>query len=233
VKFESTLAKKITSKRNGKRSWLVYAGLVGAVFLVLNLNAISIAEPQAVIHMGSRGAVAKYLGQFDGIQSVMMLGATSSEDWICIKVPFKGRIGDLSSISFSEFVIQTGGSDSLEPYVVLKLSQGMCLICKPSYSYDTGVWDLPFSEWQSRDTVTKGKWSYAAEDTRVQIVSLETWVATIGNRQVTSVCVYMGNWDLSSPYQCYIGGLAINEKPIDLANAVKITGSKIDLPPGF
>ncbi|MGQ9588573.1 MAG: hypothetical protein ACUVT7_09385 [Thermoplasmata archaeon] len=126
------------------------------MFLVLTVNSSSLAAPSATIHVGSQSSVAKYMGQFDGNSNVMMLGASSVQDWVCIKVPFKGGLADIRSISFSDFIAQTGGG-SFEPYVVLKLTEGKYLICHPQYSYADGTWSLPEFTWGDRDTVAKGK----------------------------------------------------------------------------
>lgn len=228
---EDGVAKRIRSLRRGGKGLLGYAGLVGAVFIVLNMTSSSIGAPQAVIHVGTQTSVAKYLGQFDDKSRVVMLGATTSQDWVGIKLPFKGHLSDLRSITFSEFVAQTGGLDSVEPYVVIKLPEGKSLVCDPVLSYRDGVWDLPLFEWQMRDTVAMGKWVFAPVDTKSMLVDLSTWIQYIGDEQVISVSIYIGMWDLTSVYQVYIGDIALNGRPIDLANAARC--STADLPPGF
>ena len=233
MKFESTLAGRIAQRKGGYKGWLAILGAVFAVFLVLNVTSGSIAGQHAVIQLGSKSSVARYLGQFDGKSNVMMLGATSSLDWICVKVPFKGHLSDVRSVSFSEFVAQAGGIEALEPYIVLKLTEGRSLICNPVSSYSDGTWDLPLLEWQLRDAASKGTWIYAAPDAKSTTAPLITWIRTMGDANVLSVNMYIGQWNLSSPYQCYIGELRVNDNKIDLSNAARIGGSLADLPTGF
>jgi hypothetical protein len=40
-------------------------------------------------------------------------------------------------------------------------------------------------------------------------------------------------WELTSPYQCYLGDYAINGKLIDLANSKRTSSGGWDLPAGF
>ena len=233
MKFESTLAGRIAHGNSGYKGWIAVLGALFAVFLVLNVTSGSIAGQQAVIQLGSKSSVARYLGQFDGRSNVMMLGATSSIDWICVKTPFKGHLSDVRSVAFSEFVIQTGGLEALEPYIVIKLTEGRSLICNPVSSYSNGTWDLPLLEWQQRDAASKGAWTYAAPDAKSTTAPLIAWIREMGDANVLSVNVYIGQWSISSPYQCYVGDLAVNDNKIDLSNAAKIRGSLSDLPTGF
>ena len=181
--FESKLAAKIASKRNSRRAWKTYASLVGIVSTVLTLTSSLMAVPQSVIHVGTNDSVAKYLGPFEGKSNVIMVGVSSVDDWVCIKVPFKGRISDLESISFSDSVAQSGGAQ-LEPYVVLKLPEGKSLVCYPESSYAAGVWSFQTMTWQSRDAVTQGKWVVAPVKTESMLAPLTMWMTMIGDRSV-------------------------------------------------
>lgn len=230
--FESGLAKRISSRKDTKRGWRTYASFVGVIFVVLTLTSSTLAVPQATIHTGTKTSVAKYLGQFDCCSNVLMLGAMTTSDWICIKVPFKGRLSDLQSISFSEFVSLTGGVQA-EPFVVLKLQKGMFLVCHPELSYVTGEWSLPYFSWQCRDTVAKGKWNMGPVSESANLNTLPDWIAAIGNAEVIMISIFVGEWDLTGPYQCYLGDFAINGKLIDLANSKRTSSGGWDLPEGF
>jgi len=233
LKFESKLAGRIVQRKNGHKGWFAIFGAVFAVFLVLNVTSGSIAGDHAVIQLGSKSSVARYLGQFDGKSNVIMLGAISSLDWVCVKIPFKGHLSDVKSIAFSEFVAQSGGLEALEPFVVIKLTEGRSLACDPVSSYPRGVWDLPLLEWQLRDTVSKGSWIYATPDSKSASAPLGTWIGTIGDPNVLGISLLMGHWNISSTYQCYIGDLAVNGNLVGLSNAARCCGSLSDLPPGF
>lgn len=202
------------------------------VFLVLTVNSSSLAAPSAAVHLGSQNSVAKYMGQFDGNSNVMMLGASTAQDWVCIKTPFKGRLSDIQSISFSDFIAQTGGG-SYEPYVVLRLTEGKHLICHPEYSYADGTWSPPEFTWGNRDTVANGKWVFAPVETQSMIVPLATWVGWLGDREVLSIAVYIGSWEISQPFQCYVGNFVVNGELMDIANAKRFANSNSELPPGF
>lgn len=230
--FESRLAKRISSRRDTKRGWKTYASFVGVIFIVITLTSSTLAVPQATVHTGTKTSVAKYLGQFDCGSNVLMLGALTPSDWICIKVPFKGRLSDLQSISFSEFVSQTGGVQA-EPFVVLKLQRGMFLVCHPELSYVTGEWSLPYFSWQSRDTVANGKWNMAPVSESTDLNTLQFWTGALGNVEVVMISIFVGMWELTSPYQCYLGDYAINGKLIDLANSKRTSSGGWDLPAGF
>ena len=230
--FESRLAHRISSRRDTKRGWKTYASFVGVIFIVITLTSSTLAVPQATIHTGTKTSVAKYLGQFDCCSNVLMVGALTSSDWVCIKVPFKGRLSDLQSISFSEFVSMTGGAQ-VEPFVVLKLQQGMFLVCHPELSYVTGEWSLPYFSWQSRDTVAKGRWSMGSASESTDLNALSGWTETLGDAEVIMISIFVGKWDLTSPYQCYLGDFTINGKLIDLANSRMISSGGWDLPEGF
>lgn len=229
--FESRLAYRISSRKDTKRGWRTYAGFVGVIFIVITLTSSTLAVPQATIHTGTKTSVVKYLGQFDCCSNVLMVGAMTSSDWICIKVPFKGRLADLQSISFSEFVSLTGGVQA-EPFVVLKLQKGTFLVCHPELSYVTGEWSLPYFSWQSRDTVAKGKWNTGALAS-ADLNTLPAWAEMLGNPEVIMISIFVGKWDLTSPYQCYLGDFAINGKLIDLANMRMVSTGGWDLPAGF
>jgi len=232
LKFESRLADKIVSRKKARRPWTTIAGLVSIVFLVLTVNSSSLAAPSATIHIGSQSSVARYMGQFDGNSNVMLLGASSLQDWVCVKTPFKGRLADIQSISFSDFIAQNGGG-SYEPYIVLKLTEGKYLICHPEYSYADGIWTLPEFTWGHRDTVSNGKWILAPVETRSMIVPLATWVGMIGNREVVSIAAYIGSWDISQPFECFLGNFEVNGELIDIANAKRCMNPNSELPLGF
>lgn len=233
VKFESRLAARIAARKDDKKTLKSVVSFVGIVFIVLTLTSSTMATPQAVIQLGSKNSVAKYMGQFDGKANVVMLGAISVQDWVSIKVPFKGHLSDIESISYSAFISQTGGSDNLEPYVVIKMPEGKYLVCYPGDSYSAGLWSLPYFTWQVRDTVSHGKWVIAPAKTESLVLPFGFWASMIGDCDVLSVSIHLGGWDIANPYQCYLGDFAINGKAIDVANAGRFAGSSADLPPGF
>jgi hypothetical protein len=233
LNFESRLATRIASRQHDRKTLKSVASFVGIVFIVLTLTSSTMATPQAVIQLGSKNSFAKYMGQFDGKANVVMLGAISVQDWVSIKVPFKGHLSNIESISYSDFISQTGGSDNLEPYVVLKMPEGKYLVCYPEDSYSAGLWSLPYFTWQMRDTVSHGKWVIAPVKTESLVLSLENWVSILGDDEVISVSIHIGGWDIANPYQCYLGDLSINGKFIDIANAGRSVGKSADLPLGF
>lgn len=221
MKFESKLAERIASKEDGKRSWKTYACLVGAVFLVLNLTASSLAAPSAVIHIGSKTAVVEYMGSFDGKANVVRFGLSLSTDSAFLRMPFKGHLSDLSSLSFSEFVEQTGGG-TFEPYVVMLLPAGMSLICHPEDSYASSGWYLPFFEWQSRDLVSKGLWSALPEEPGSELQPLSSWIVTLGDPQITCIQLCVGPWTILESYASLVGDLSIDGALMNIANAKRI-----------
>jgi hypothetical protein len=233
LKFESALAVRIISRKDDKKKLKSVVSFVAIVIIVLTLTSSTMATPQAVIQLGSKNSIAKYMGQFDGKANVVMMGAISVQDWISIKVPFKGHLSDVESITYSAFISQTGGNDSLEPYVVLKMTEGRYLVCYPEDSYSSGLWSLPYYSWQVRDTVSHGKWVIAPAKTESLVMTFADWVSYIGDYEVISVTIHIGGWDISNPYQCYLGDLAINGRSIDIANAGRSNGNSADLPPGF
>jgi len=229
MRFESKLAERIHAKKGAGGSWKTYGAFVGIVFIVLTLTASSLAGSQAVVHVGTQDSMAKYLGQFDGVPNVVLIGLSGADDWVSLKVPFKGGLSDLESISFSLFIAQTGGEVQLEPYVVLRFAEGKSLVCKPEDSYATSNWSQPYMNWQWRDVVGYGKWSAAPEATQ-SLAPLDTWSGIIGDRQILSIFVFVGKWTITDPYQVYVGDLAVNGKLVDLANAGRVTGPSKDLP---
>jgi hypothetical protein len=227
--FESKLAERVASKKASRNLRKTYASLVGIVFIVLTLTSSTTAVPQSVIHVGTNDSVAKYLGPFEGRSNVIMVSVSSIDDWVCLKVPFKGRISDLKSISFSDSIAQSGGAQ-LEPYVVLKLSEGKSLICCPESSYAAGVWSFQTMTWQSRDAVTQGKWVVSPVKTESLLAPLTMWMMMIGDRSVISVSIYIGGWDISKQYQCYLGDFSINGIMIDFANMARKAGTMQEWP---
>jgi len=227
ARFESKLARRIGGSR-GRPGWTVYSGVIATLLLLLALNASSVAAPHTVIKIGSQTSVAKYLGTFEGKSQVLMLGIGSPEDWVCIKIPFKGRLSELKSISFSDSILQTT-DNSLEPYVVLKLSENRFLASHPHYSYSTAVGTIPFGEWQFRDLVSDGKWAVAEAGVQSLIVPLSSWINMIGDRYVLGIGLYIGPWQIPGPFQCYVGDIAVNGVPIDISNAARATGTLDDL----
>ena len=224
MKLESKLAERVVSKKASRNLRKTYASLVGIVFIVLTLTSSTTAVPQSVIHVGTNDSVAKYLGPFEGKSNVIMVGVSSIDDWVCIKVPFKGRISDLKSISFSDSIAQSGGAQ-FEPYVVLKLPEGKSLVCYPESSYASGAWSLQTMTWQSRDAVTQGKWVVAPVKTESMLAPLTMWITMIGDKSVISVSIYVGGWDISGQYQCYLGDFSINGVMIDFANMARKAGT--------
>ncbi len=230
MKFESRLAERIHERKGTGRPWKPYAAFAGIVFIVFTLTASSLAGSQAVVHLGTQSSVAKYMGQFEGAANVVMIGLSGPGDWVSVKIPFRGGLSDLQSISFSLFVVQTGGDQPLEPYVVLRLPEGKSLLCKPQDSYSTSNWSVPYLSWQSRDLVAFGKWTVAPAPTQSLLAPLDTWTGILDDAQVISVMVCVGPWDIADHYQCYLGDLAVNGKLADLANAGRISGPSKDLP---
>jgi len=229
MRFESELAERVVSKKASRNLRKTYASLVGIVFIVLTLTSSTTAVPQSVIHVGTNDSVAKHLGHFEGKSNVIMVGVSSIDDWVCIKVPFKGRISDLKSISFSDYIAQSGGAQ-LEPCVVLKLSEGKSLVCCPESSYASGVWSFQTMTWLSRDAVTQGKWVVAPVETESMLAPLTMWMMMIGDRSVISVSIYVGGWDISGQYQCYLGDFSINGIMIDFANMARKAGTTQEWP---
>lgn len=233
MEFESRLARRIAGRDRNVKGWSACLGAVLAVFLVVNFTSGSLGAPHAVIHIGTQNSVAKYLGQYDGNARVIMLGTLTVEDWVCVKMPFNGRLSDVESISFSEFISRPGGQDPLEPYVVIKMNEGRNLVCHPPLSYAPGNWSLPVSEWQLRDTVTKGKWTAAPTDEESSAMTFDAWQGMMGDANVLSVNLYVGNWETATSYLCYVGGLSINGQPIGLANAGRCSGPTAEMPAGY
>lgn len=233
LEFESRLARKIVRGDRSNKGWPACLGVVLAIFLVINFVSGSLGASNAVIHIGTKNSVAKYMGQFDGKANVLMLGTISAEDWICVKVPFKGRLSDVVSISFSDFIYRPGGDDPLEPYVVIRMSEGRNLVCHPPSSYGSEDWYLPVSEWQPRDTVAKGKWSAAPVEEGSPVMTFREWQNSLGNANVLSVSVYVGAWETASSYVCYVGDLTINGQSIGLSNAARCAGPNEAMPAGF
>ena len=229
MRFESKLAERVASKKASRSLWRTYASAAGIVFIVLTLTYSTTAVPQSVIHVGTNDSVARYLGPFEGKSNVIMVGVSSIDDWVCIKVPFKGKISDLKSISFSNYIANSGGVQ-LEPYAVLKLSEGKSLVCRPESSYAGGAWSFQIMTWQSRDAVTQGKWVVAPVKTESMLAPLTMWVTMIGDRSVISVSIYVGGWDISEQYQCYLGDFSINGVMIDLANMARKAGTTQEWP---
>lgn len=224
MRFDGKLAERVASKKAPRNLRRTYASMASIVFIVLTLTSSTTAVPQSIIHVGTNDSVAKYLGPFEGKSNVIMVGVSSIDDWVCIKVPFKGRISDLKSISFSDSIAQSGGAQ-FEPYVVLKLPEGKSLVCYPESSYASGVWSFQIMTWQSRDAVTQGKWVVAPVETESMLAPLTMWITMIGDKSVISVSIYVGGWDISGQYQCYLGDFSINGIMIDFANMARKAGT--------
>ena len=224
MRFDGKLAERVASKKTPRNLRRTYASMASIVFIVLTLTSSTTAVPQSIIHVGTNDSVAKYLGPFEGKSNVIMVGVSSIDDWVCIKVPFKGRISDLKSISFSDSIAQSGGAQ-FEPYVVLKLPEGKSLVCYPESSYASGVWSFQIMTWQSRDAVNQGKWVVAPVETESMLAPLTMWITMIGDKSVISVSIYVGGWDISGQYQCYLGDFSINGIMIDFANMARKAGT--------
>ena len=224
MRFDGKLAERVASKKAPRNLRRTYASMASIVFIVLTLTSSTTAVPQSIIHVGTNDSVAKYLGPFEGKSNVIMVGVSSIDDWVCIKVPFKGRISDLKSISFSDSIAQSGGAQ-FEPYVVLKLPEGKSLVCYPESSYASGVWSFQIMTWQSRDAVNQGKWVVAPVETESMLAPLTMWITMIGDKSVISVLIYVGGWDISGQYQCYLGDFSINGIMIDFANMARKAGT--------
>lgn len=233
MEFESRLARRVERRARKTGSWTAYLGTAAAVFLVVNFTAGSLGAPSAVVHVGTQDSVAKYLGLYDGKTSVIMLGTVSVDDWVCVKVPFKGRLSDVQSISFSVFVSRPGGDAPHEPFVVVRMTEGRNLVCHPPLSYEAGDWTLPVSEWQLREVVVKGVWTDTPTDGASSVMSFDGWQATLGNANVLSVNLYVGAWETTSPYVCYVGDLSVNGHCIGLSNAGRCASSNGEMPEGF
>jgi hypothetical protein len=227
--YESRLKERVMSRRTSGNLRKTYASIVGIVFIVLTLVSSTTAVPQTVIHVGTNDSVAMYLGPFEGKSNVVIVGVSSINDWVCIKVPFKGKISDLKSIVFSDYIAQSGGAQ-FEPYVVLKLSEGKSLICYPESSYSSGGWSYQTMTWLSRDAATQGKWVVAPVKTESMLAPLTLWTMMIGDRSVISVSIYVGGWDISEQYKCYLGDFAINGITIDFANMARKAGTTQESP---
>lgn len=235
LRFESRLAARVERRQRQDWPWKRIAGAAFIIFIVLTLTASATATSQAVIQLSGKHAYAKYLGSFDGKVNTMMIGTTAVDGWVVIKVPFKGAISDLQSISFSEFLVQTGGTDAcLEPYVVLKLPKGHNLVCNPGDCYSNGEWTLPYFNWQMRDAVAKGQWNEpSAQYKAASAMCLESWSSVLGDPTVIQVLLVIGGWDISKPYKVYIGDLSVNGETIDLSNAKRTSSAGSEPPLGF
>lgn len=221
MKFESKLAERIANKKDGKRGWKTYAGGVGAIFIVLNLAASCLAAPSAVIHIGSKTTVVKYLGSYDGRTNVLQFGLTLSTDSGYLRTPFRGHLSDLGSLSFSERVEQAGGG-IFEPYIIILLPGGENLVCHPQDSYSTTGWYLPLFEWQLRELVSKGFWNTLPEVSGQGLEPLSVWVTTLGDPQVVAIQLCVGEWSLSDTYSGMIADLSINGDLMNIANAKRV-----------
>ena len=221
MRFKSKLAERIASKRDGKRSWKTYACLVGAIFIVVNLAAVSLAAPSAVIHVGSKTTVVEFLGSYDGKTNVISFSLTMDTDSAYIRIPFKGHLSDLYSLSFSERVEQTGGG-IFEPYIVLLMPGDQCLVCHPQDSYESAGWYLPTFEWQSRNLASFGLWSTPSSISASSLKYLSEWTVSLGDPQIIAVQLSIGQWDLSQSYSSLLGDLSINGNLMNIANAKRI-----------
>jgi len=235
LRFESGLAARIARRQKQDWPWKKIAGAAFIVFIILTLTASTSAASQAVIQLSSKHAYAKYLGVFDDKVNTLMAGVVAADGWLVIKTPFKGELSDLESISFSEFMVQTGGTDvALEPYIVIKLPRSHYLVCYPSECYSNGEWSLPYFNWQMRDPVAKGNWiDPSAESETTSVMTLESWEAALGNPTVIQVLIVIGNWEISSPYRIYLSDLSINGVLTDLSNFKKLQGTNSEFPLGL
>lgn len=229
--FESGLAARVARKQGQSWPWKRIGSVALIVFIVLTLTASTTASSQAVIQLSHNNSYAKYMGLFDGKANTVMVGTVSIDGWVVLKLPFKGYVSDLRSISFSEFISQTGGTDlCLEPYVVLKLPRGNSLVCYPGECYANGEWTLPYFNWQLRDTVAKGQWVDPSAEYKVSTMSLDSWADALGDPSVIQILIVIGGWDISKPYKVYLGDVSVNGDLIDLANAKKTRSGSGDAP---
>ena len=235
MRFESRLAARVARRQKQEWPWKKIAGVAFIVFVVLTLTASTTAASQAVIQLSGKHAYAKYLGSFDGKTNTLMVGTTSVEGWVVIKVPYKGAISDLQSISFSEFMVQTGGTEAcLEPYVVLKLPRGHNLVCYPGECYSNGEWTLPYFNWQMRDAVAKGQWiEPSAEYKTSSTMSLDSWGTLLSDPTVIQILIVIGGWEISKPYKVYVGDFSVNGAMIDLSNAKRTMSTGSEPPLNF
>ncbi|MGQ9588572.1 MAG: hypothetical protein ACUVT7_09380 [Thermoplasmata archaeon] len=65
------------------------------------------------------------------------------------------------------------------------------------------------------------------------IVPFSSWASWLGDREVLSIAVYTGSWDISGHFQCYVGNFLVNGDLIDIANGKRCGNSNSELPPGF
>ena len=235
LRFESRLAARVARRQKQEWPWKKIAGVAFIVFVLLTLTASTTAASQAVIQLSSKHSYAKYLGSFDGKSNTVMAGVVSVEGWIVIKVPFKGYVSDLQSISFSEFMVQTGGTDvCLEPYVVIKLPRGHSLVCYPNECYTNGEWTLPYLNWQMRDAVAKGSWvNPSAEYRTASVMTLDSWESVLGDPTVIQILIVIGGWEISRPYKVYLGDLSLHGAVIDLSNAKRLQSTNTEPPLDF
>ncbi len=235
MRFESRLAARIARRQKQDWPWKKVAGVAFIVFIILTLTASTSAASQAVIQLSNNHAYAKYLGAFDGKMNTVVAGVVSDAGWLVIKIPFRGALSDLQSISFSEFLVQTGGTEaSLEPYVVIKLPRAHYLVCYPNECYSNGEWSVPYFNWQIRDPVAKGNWIDPSAEYKTSTgMTLDSWESVLGDPTVIQVLVVIGNWDISSPYRIYLGDLSVNGALMDLSNAKKLQGTNAEFPLGF
>ena len=229
MEFESRLAKRIVERKNGRTP--LRAGLVafGALAIVLTLASAGIGSSQGVIMVSSKTSLAEFLGTFDGVQNVIMIEVSTSQDLVAIKTPLKGHLSGLDAISYKLFVSQTGGDGPHEPFVVIKLTAARSLICQPTDSYAAGGWSLPFLEWQLRDVVAGGLWTLKPSSGLPLLAPLTTWIANLGDPQVVGLSVVAGHWQTPNPFECDLGDLSVNGVSIGIANAKRTTGSITEL----
>lgn len=225
MEFESRLAKRIVERKNGRTPLKACLVAIGALVIVLTLASAGIGSSQGVIMVSSKTSLAEFLGTFDGVQNVVAIQVSTSQDLVAIKTPLKGHLSDLDSISYKLFVSQTGGDGPHEPFVVIKLTGARSLICQPTDSYTVGGWSLPFLEWQSRDVVSGGLWTLRPASGLPLLAPLSTWVTNLGDPQVVGLTVSAGHWQTPAPFECDLGDLSVNGASIGIANAKRTTGS--------
>lgn len=220
MRFESRLAARIAAKRHQEWPWRKIAGAAFIVFIVLTLTASTSASAQASIHMSSKNAAAHYMKNFDEKHNVLLIGTSSSQGWVTVKVPFRGHLSELQEVSFSEFLVSTGGMvETPEPYVVVKLPRGNNLVCHPEMSYSDAGWSLPYFMWQLRDTISDGKWTQAPSAKDSEATSLVSWASSMQDPSVMQIVIVVGGWQIENPYKVYIGDLSVNGSLVDLSNA--------------
>ena len=228
--FASILARKMNHRGRSPRGWSCYAGLVGTLVILVAMDFSAFAAPHAVIKLGSRESVVETLGTYEGRSDVLFVEVSSSSDWVCIRLPFKGKMSELKSIHYSVLPPGDATGQQREPYILLKLTESKALVCRPQYS-SSGTWSFVARQWQERDAAHDGLWVIADSGVVSLVRPLPAWIDIISDRCAVAISICIGPWDISEPSPWYLGDVSVNGVPMDLSNAARAPGTREDLYP--